>query len=172
MTNLKSDAAGAAKNLQYQLIDSPVGPLYLLSNGSQLLQIAFGAAEPAAGAVERGDPVLRRAAAQLREYFAGRRRTFELPLAPLGTDFQRAVWRALAEIPWGETRSYGDIARSIGRPRAVRAVGAANGRNPLPIVVPCHRVVGSDGALTGFAGGLTVKRQLLALEGSLIGLGG
>jgi methylated-DNA-[protein]-cysteine S-methyltransferase len=103
----------------------------------------------------------------LLEYFAGRRRRFELPLAPAGTAFQRQVWDALATIPWGELRSYADIARAIERPTAVRAVGAANGRNPLPIVVPCHRVIGSDGSLTGFAGGLEIKRQLLELEGSL-----
>ena len=100
------------------------------------------------------------------EYFAGRRRQFDLPLAPVGTPFQRAVWNALAAIPWGALRSYADIARAIERPTAVRAVGAANGRNPLPIVVPCHRVIGSNGTLTGFAGGLDIKRQLLELEGS------
>jgi methylated-DNA-[protein]-cysteine S-methyltransferase len=103
----------------------------------------------------------------LLEYFAGQRRQFELPLAAAGTAFQRQVWDALAAIPWGELRSYADIARAIDRPTAVRAVGAANGRNPLPIVVPCHRVIGSNGSLTGFAGGLGIKRQLLKLEGSL-----
>ena len=107
------------------------------------------------------------AASQLQEYFAGRRKTFDLPLAPRGTDFQCSVWRALSAIPWGAVCSYADIARAIDKPTAVRAVGAANGRNPLPIVVPCHRVIGSDGSLTGFAGGLDMKRKLLALEGSL-----
>jgi methylated-DNA-[protein]-cysteine S-methyltransferase len=111
--------------------------------------------------------VLTRAASQLREYFAGRRQRFDLPLAAQGTPFQQAVWQALAAIPWGALRSYADIARAIDKPSAVRAVGAANGRNPLPIVVPCHRVIGSNGALTGFAGGLETKRQLLELEGSL-----
>jgi len=154
--------------LHCQLIETPVGTLRLLSNGTQLLQIAFdgGAANPTRAAGDT-DPVLEQASGQLREYFAGQRRVFDLPLAPRGTDFQQSVWRALAEIPWGEWRSYGDLARAIGRPRAVRAVGAANGRNPLPIVVPCHRVVGSDRSLTGFAGGLEIKRYLLALEGSL-----
>jgi methylated-DNA-[protein]-cysteine S-methyltransferase len=101
---------------------------------------------------------------QLDEYFAGTRRTFELPLELAGTEFQRSVWRALLTIPYGETRSYGQIARQIGRPAAVRAVGAANGRNPLAIVAPCHRVVGSTGKLTGFAGGLRAKAFLLELE--------
>ncbi len=113
------------------------------------------------------DPVLEACARQLRDYFAGTRDHFQLPLEPRGTDFQRAVWAALSAIPHGELRSYRDIAMAIDRPTAVRAVGAANGRNPLPVVVPCHRVIGSDGSLTGFAGGLGIKRQLLELEGSL-----
>ncbi len=102
--------------------------------------------------------------AQLAEYFARTRTSFELPLEPHGTDFQRAVWHALAEIPYGETRTYAEIARAIGRPAAIRAVGAANGQNPLSIVVPCHRVVGADGSLTGYAGGLANKRRLLEVE--------
>ncbi|HEY6130619.1 MAG TPA: methylated-DNA--[protein]-cysteine S-methyltransferase, partial [Halioglobus sp.] len=105
----------------------------------------------------------------LTDYFAGQRRHFELPLAVQGTLFQQSVWDALAEIPYGEMRSYRDIARRIGKPAAVRAVGAANGRNPLPIVVPCHRVIGSNGTLTGFSGGLEVKTYLLQLEGALSG---
>jgi methylated-DNA-[protein]-cysteine S-methyltransferase len=102
--------------------------------------------------------------AQLDAYFDGKRRSFDLALAPRGTEFQRRVWRALASIPYGTTTTYADIARSIGRPKAVRAVGAANGKNPLSIVVPCHRVVGKDGTLTGYAGGLSRKRRLLELE--------
>jgi len=154
--------------LNYLLLDSPVGTLRLWSNGRQLVRIEFNPREAApAGAQRQDDAALRRGGEQLEEYFAGKRKAFDLPLAPRGTDFQQSVWRALAEIPWGQWRSYGDIARAIGRPRAVRAVGAANGRNPLPIVVPCHRVVGSDGSLTGFAGGLETKRYLLELEGSL-----
>ncbi len=154
--------------LNYLLLDSPVGALRLWSNGRQLVQIEFGdhKAVPE-GARQQDDAVLQRGGEQLEEYFAGARRRFDLPLAPQGTAFQQSVWRALAEIPWGQWRSYADIARAISRPRAVRAVGAANGRNPLPIVVPCHRVVGSDGSLTGFAGGLEMKRYLLELEGSL-----
>ncbi len=106
-------------------------------------------------------------AAQLGEYFAGRRRRFDLPLDPQGTPFQRAVWRALVEVPWGETRSYGDLARTVGQPGAARAIGGAMNRNPIAIVVPCHRIVGSDGRLTGYGAGIDRKRVLLALEGTL-----
>lgn len=104
-------------------------------------------------------------AAQLREYFAGKRRSFDLPLAPAGTAFQQRVWDELKRIPFGETRTYGQIAAAIGSPRACRAVGGANGANPIPVIVPCHRVIGSDGSLTGFGSGLPVKRFLLQLEG-------
>lgn len=105
--------------------------------------------------------------AEFEAYFAGRLQRFTLPLAARGTAFQQAVWRALCDIPYGETRSYGDIARAIGKPSASRAVGAANGRNPLSIIVPCHRVIGQSGSLTGYAGGLPIKQALLRLEGSL-----
>jgi methylated-DNA-[protein]-cysteine S-methyltransferase len=128
------------------------------------VNIEFAGQYNATDAVENSDTVLAACAAQLTAYFAGKRRHFDLPLAPRGTPFQLSVWSALAKIPYGELRSYRDIARSIGNSAAVRAVGAANGRNPLPIVVPCHRVIGSNGALTGFAGGLEVKRFLLDLE--------
>jgi methylated-DNA-[protein]-cysteine S-methyltransferase len=111
--------------------------------------------------------VLIEAERQLREYFAGRRQSFDLELDLTGTAFQRAVWTALLTIPFGQTRSYGDIARQVGRPSASRAVGAANGQNPVAIVAPCHRVIGSTGALTGFGGGLDVKERLLRLEGAL-----
>jgi methylated-DNA-[protein]-cysteine S-methyltransferase len=118
---------------------------------------------------EPGDnAVLAMTRAQLGDYFAGRRRTFDLPLAPQGTDFQQRVWTALRTIPYGATISYRDLADRIGQPSAMRAVGAANGRNPLPIVVPCHRVIGADGSLTGFGGGLPTKRFLLELEGALL----
>ncbi|MEM6996341.1 MAG: methylated-DNA--[protein]-cysteine S-methyltransferase [Myxococcota bacterium] len=111
--------------------------------------------------VDSGDSPARR---QLLEYLAGTRRDFDLEVAPLGTEFQRAAWGALQEIPFGQTRSYGDQARAIGRPTAVRAIGHANGDNPIPVIIPCHRVLGADGSLTGFGGGVDVKRWLLALE--------
>ena len=154
--------------MNYQLLDTPIGRLRLRSTGSHLAAIEFeNQQNDARDDTCSSDEVLERSARQLQEYFAGRRKTFDLPLAPSGTDFQRSVWNALSTIPWGAVRSYADIARAIDRPKAVRAVGAANGRNPLPIVVPCHRVIGSDGSLTGFAGGLDMKRRLLELEGSL-----
>ncbi len=149
-------------------LDSPIGRLRLVSDGKHLVKIEFENqynADEAAN--ETADPVLEASATQLKEYFAGKRHSFDLPLAAAGTDFQRSVWAALAAIPYGELRSYRDIAHSIAKPKAVRAVGAANGRNPLPIVVPCHRVIGSDGSLTGFAGGLEAKTCLLELEGAL-----
>lgn len=147
---------------------SPVGGLTLFADDSALVAIAFNHQLRGSGAdaVEApAHPVLTQARAELSEYFAGARKTFSIPLRARGTAFQQGVWDALAEIPWGETRSYGDIARRIGNPRGVRAVGLANGRNPLPIVVPCHRVIGSDGSLTGYGGGLPIKVKLLALEG-------
>jgi len=107
-----------------------------------------------------------RAIAQLAEYFAGRRRMFRLPLAPVGTPFQLSVWQGLRAIPYGETMSYGQLARQLGFAKGARAVGLANGANPLPIIVPCHRVIGADGSLTGFGGGLFIKRALLSLEGA------
>ena len=152
-------------------IDSPVGPLLLAADDTGLRAIEF---RDNRHPVKRdGDwhagmhPVIDAAAAQLDEYFAGTRRTFDLPLTPQGTAFQRAVWDALDAIPYGETWSYAQLARRIGNPAAMRAVGAANGRNPLPIVRPCHRVIGADGALTGFGGGLPTKRFLLEFEGAL-----
>lgn len=155
--------------MQYTLIPSPVGPLLLAGAGERLRLIAF-CSEASRDRPEpmpdwqRDDATFAGATQQLREYFAGERQTFDLPLDATGTPFQRSVLAALRAIPYGETRSYSDIAAAIGRPKAVRAVGAANARNPLPIVVPCHRVVGKDGTLTGFGGGLPAKRHLLALE--------
>ena len=140
-------------------VASPAGPLTLTEIDGALAGIAFRDD----GGCDR-TPLLEEAARQLSDYFGGRRRDFTLPLAPVGTPFQREVWAALREIPYGETRSYKDIACAVGRPRACRAVGMANNRNPLPIVVPCHRVVGASGALTGYAGGLEIKSKLLALE--------
>lgn len=141
------------------VISSPIGPLALREEQSALVEIAF------CGSPDRDEtPLLLEAARQLTEYFAGARRRFDLPLAPRGTAFQRAVWQALLEIPYGQTRSYADIARAVGRPLAFRAVGAANHANPLPLVIPCHRVIGRNGRLTGYAGGLDVKENLLRLE--------
>lgn len=141
-----------------------------LSEEAGLEQPAEAASEPQKSTQESTTPeeracrLLWQAAAELGEYFAGRRRNFTLPLAPRGTEFQQRVWSELRRIPCGETRTYGEIARAIGQPRACRAVGMANNRNPIAILIPCHRVIGRDGSLTGYAAGLTVKRQLLELE--------
>ncbi len=154
----------------YKRVPSPVGRLTLVATDDGLAAILWENDRPSRVRLNlceeaHNHPVLVEAERQLGEYFAGRRTRFALALDPSGTDFQRKVWSALMTIPFGETRSYAEIARQIGNPRAVRAVGAANGRNPLSIVAPCHRVLGSNGALTGFAGGLDVKARLLALEG-------
>jgi methylated-DNA-[protein]-cysteine S-methyltransferase len=151
-------------------IDSPLGALRLCARAGELVGIYLPeqAAPPESAPVPADRGVLACAAAQLAEYFAGDRRTFDLPLAPRGTGFQRLVWRALLAIPFGETRSYGEIARAIGRGAASRAVGAANAKNPLSIVVPCHRVVATSGDLTGYAGGLYAKRWLLDHEHAVI----
>jgi methylated-DNA-[protein]-cysteine S-methyltransferase len=142
---------------------SPIGKLTLVSEGDALVGVYMESYEPSP-AERRPSPVLERAATQLREYFAGTRETFDLELKPRGTEFQRAVWSALAEIPFGQTVSYAHVAKRIGRPGAVRAVGAANGQNPIALIIPCHRVVGSDGSLTGYGGGLPRKKWLLAHE--------
>ena len=141
-------------------VDTPIGRLGLVASELGLARVLWDG-EPGAGGDEA---MLGAAAAQLREYFAGSRRTFDLPLDFDGTEFQRRAWTALAAIPYGERRSYGEQARRLGVPRAARAIGAANGANPVPIVLPCHRLVGADGSLTGFGGGLEVKRWLLDFE--------
>lgn len=143
-------------------IESPIGRLKLCADGDGLCALRFAAAGDAMDAA----PVLIQAQKELEEYFAGRRTAFSVPLSMHGTPFQTEVWAALRAIPYGETRSYGALAAQIGRPRACRAVGMANHVNPLPIFVPCHRVVGADGRLTGYAGGLDVKKYLLELEGA------
>lgn len=145
-------------------LDTPVGPVTVTATERAVTAVRFGAAGPAVGQAGDLPPVLRQAVEELREYFAGERREFTLPLAPAGTPFQQRVWTALREIPYGATCSYGRIAGRIGRPKACRAVGMANNRNPIAIVVPCHRVVGASGALVGYAAGLEVKEKLLALE--------
>jgi methylated-DNA-[protein]-cysteine S-methyltransferase len=157
-------------SLSNKTFASPVGPLLLVASDTALVGIYFEHHKhpPAqVGTIAQQHAVLDRAAQQLNEFFDGSRRTFDLPLAPSGTEFQQAVWAQLREIPFGNTRSYGDIATQLERPGASRAVGAANGRNPLSIVVPCHRVVGSNGALTGYAGGEEAKRWLLRHESSI-----
>ena len=150
-------------------IESPVGKLKLVANANVLIAVLWeqerlNRVKLAPVKFDPQQPILIETERQLKQYFAGTRKEFELPLEPTGSEFQKKVWRALREIPFGQTRSYLDLAKSIGSAKAVRAVGAANGKNPLSIVVPCHRVVGANGALTGFAGGLQVKAKLLALE--------
>ena len=169
MSSAPSPAVAMPRGTCSTTMPSPVGELRLVAVEHALAAIYFPesrdapvVATPARSAPDH--PVLRLAAVQLAEYFAGDRDRFSIPLAPRGTPFQHKVWQALAAIPYGETRSYGEIARAIGTPSASRAVGAANGRNPLPIIVPCHRVIGADGTLTGFGGGLDAKRWLLAHE--------
>jgi methylated-DNA-[protein]-cysteine S-methyltransferase len=155
------------ETLYWREIGSPIGRLLLVGDGASLIRLHFQSGpKPLAPEKEwiEQPASFETVTGQLSEYFQGRRRTFDLPLAPRGTQFQRHVWLALREIPYGETISYGELARRIGKPSASRAVGLANGANPLPIIVPCHRVIGADGTLTGFGGGLAVKRKLLALE--------
>lgn len=148
------------------VISSPVGPLALAAAAEALTELRFGAQiDESTGRVNGAGSILRAATEQLADYFAGRRRGFDLPLKPEGTAFQQAVWRVLGKIPYGSVISYGELARRIGRPTAVRAVGAANGANPISIILPCHRVIGSSRRLTGYGGGLDAKRLLLQLEG-------
>ena len=157
------------KTIYYDFLSTSLGRMLLASDGAALVGAWFEGQryEPtrdASWARRRDLPILVRAGAELTEYFAGARTAFEIPLAPDGTSFQREVWAAIAAIPYGETAAYRDLAARIARPTSIRATGAATGRNPLSIIVPCHRVLGADGALTGYAGGLDRKRTLLALE--------
>src|SRR5260370_26007615 len=156
-------------NYAYKMISSPVGELKLVDSDNGLVAILWENVNPKrlklGALVENHDhPVLLETERQLKEYFQGKRKSFSLKLDLTGTKFQNDVWQALLAIPFGETRSYGQLARQLGNPRATRAVGAANGRNPIPIVVPCHRVIGESGKLTGFGGGLKTKAHLLELE--------
>lgn len=155
----------------FKYMHSPVGRLTLIASDKGLAAVLWekdnpGRVHATADTEDNSHPVLKEAERQLNEYFEGKRSCFQLQLDPIGTRFQKAVWNALSTIPYGETRSYGQIAHQLGNPSAVRAVGAANGRNPLSIILPCHRVVGSTGKLTGFAGGLEAKASLLSLEGA------
>ena len=161
--------------LFFKEMKSPVGKLKLVASSRALVAVLWEQERPNRVKLDEMSldprhPVLIEAERQLAEYFAGKRTQFDLPLQPQGTEFQKKVWRALREIPFGKTKSYLELARTIGSPDASRAVGAANGKNPLSVVVPCHRVVGVDGALTGFAGGLETKAALLALEARAIQL--
>jgi methylated-DNA-[protein]-cysteine S-methyltransferase len=152
-------------------LTTPIGELLLVSDGEALTGVRFDDARrgsPTPGGA--GDPVIEEASAQLRAYFAGERTAFDLPLRAAGTPFEQGVWRELQRIPYGETTSYGELAARVGEPSAARAVGRANGRNPIPIIVPCHRVIGADGSLTGFGGGLECKRALLDLEAGALSL--
>lgn len=166
----RNDSGFARMSFTFITLPSPVGELKLVANGSRLAAILWENDRP--NRVRLGpmtqapdNPVLLKTARQLEEYFAGTRNCFDLELDFVGTDFQKQVWAALLTIPFGETRTYSQIAQQIGNPAAVRAVGAANGRNPISIVAPCHRVIGASGKLTGFAGGLEAKERLLRLEG-------
>jgi methylated-DNA-[protein]-cysteine S-methyltransferase len=164
--------------IAYTTIESPVGPLLLAGDERGLLRVSFGAMSVGGGKREKfpkdgwtedaapfGETIR-----QLRAYFSGRLQTFDVPLALIGTEFQVRVWQTLRSIPYGETISYLELAKRIGNAKAVRAVGLANGANPIPIIVPCHRVIGSNGSLTGFGGGLENKAKLLALESKQLGL--
>lgn len=154
--------------MKYCYSESPIGSLLIAGDDEAIHLIGFPRKgkpqRPEAGWTQSMTGPLAEAVRQLREYFAGRRRDFDLPLAPEGTEFQRKVWRKMQEIPYGETISYGELAKRVGNPKASRAVGSANGKNRIPIVIPCHRVIGANGKLTGFGGGLPTKEALLALE--------
>lgn len=152
--------------LQYLRVQTAIGPLLVVGDYRAVRLVRFPKeAEPDPVWYESRSGPVREAARELEAYLAGRRTSFELPLAPRGTPFQLRVWAELQKVPYGETISYGDLAKRIGQPTASRAVGAANGANPIPILIPCHRAVGADGSMTGFGGGIALKRKLLALEG-------
>jgi methylated-DNA-[protein]-cysteine S-methyltransferase len=161
--------------VNYSYLESPIGTLLIAGDADAIHFINFPkggrAIKPQAGWTESTRGPVSNALRQLREYFGGKRVEFDLPLAPEGTEFQHNVWRRLQEIPYGATISYGELAKRVGNPKASRAVGAANGQNPIPIVIPCHRVIGANGKLTGFGGGLPTKEALLALEARQLSFG-
>ena len=161
----------AHEPLATDTLPTPIGHLTVVASARGVREVRWGREPQASGAEVNAEAVahVEQAMREIREYFEGERRAFGVALDVRGTDFQRQVWGELAAIPHGETRTYGELARAVGRPAAARAVGAATGRNPAPVIVPCHRVVGANGSLTGFAGGLEAKRALLALEGALPG---
>ena len=160
--------------MNYSYLETPIGTLLIAGDAESIHEINFPkngqARKPQADWTESARGPIATAIRQLREYFAGKRTDFDLPLSPQGTEFQRTVWQRLQEIPYGETISYGELAKRVGNPKASRAVGAANGQNPIPIVIPCHRVIGANGKLTGFGGGLPTKQALLALEARQLAL--
>lgn len=157
--------------LEHFDIDSPVGRLRLIANNGGVAAILWAndmaAEEFAASVPHKDNAVLWQTAAQLHEYFSGQRVTFDVPLNPKGTAFQCRVWAALRDIPFGQTRSYKQIAQAVGKPNAAQAVGGANARNPIPIITPCHRVIGKDGRMVGFSGGMDTKVHLLKIEGAI-----
>jgi methylated-DNA-[protein]-cysteine S-methyltransferase len=160
-------------SLRHTVIETPIGPLTLVATPHALREVRFPNGRPvgpADGPAEPDHPVLAHAAHQLAEYFDGSRLDFDVALDPQGSPFQLAAWRGLRQIPYGETVSYGEQARRLGHPGKARAIGAANGSNPLPVIVPCHRIIGSDGSLTGFGGGLERKAWLLHHERQVLGL--
>ena len=154
--------------LYYVELETIVGQVYIIADEDAIVEIQFAQENKSLGNAKRQEtPLLHEAKRQLEEYFAGQRASFSLPLNPQGTEFQKKVWQQLEAIPYGETRSYGQIAAAVGNPKACRAVGGANHNNPIAIVIPCHRVIGANGKLTGYGGGLDIKEKLLKLEGIL-----
>lgn len=141
-----------------------IGRIYIAENGTAITQLYFNECPLLDNFEKKETELIKKAYNQLNEYFLGKRKEFDLPLLPEGTNFQKTVWRTLKKIPFGETRSYGEIAKNIGNPKAARAVGMANNKNPLPIIIPCHRVIGANGKLVGYAGGLKIKEYLLKIE--------
>lgn len=158
------------KTPSYRTIASPIGLITLAANETALVELTWGQSSQHIHCNQpdpEGQGLLDTAEAQLEEYFSGKRRTFQIPLSPKGTEFQLRVWNELLKIPFGSTITYGEQARRLGNPHAARATGAANGRNPIGLIIPCHRVIGASGALTGFAGGLEIKKKLLEIEGAI-----
>lgn len=171
---MRNATAATPCTVLYTTLDSPIGELLLLGDGQSLCGLYMqGGRRPIAirSSWERSASAFAEVCAQLHEYFAGRRTAFDVPLAMSGNPFERRVWRALGGIPYGATLSYGELARNVGHPSAARAVGVANARNPVAVIVPCHRVIGADGSLTGYGGGLERKRLLLELESGQGSLG-
>lgn len=151
------------KNICYY--DTKIGKIGIEENGVAITQVSFVKGDTLEEVLEKNETeLLKKAISQIEEYFEGKRNFFDLPIEPKGTEFQKKVWNALIEIPFGETRSYGEIAKTIGNEKAARAVGMANNKNPIPIIIPCHRVIGANGKLVGYAGGLEIKERLLNVE--------